>query len=216
MNILLATPCLTGITHTYANSLVQTVQGFELHKIPFNTLFLANESCIMRARNDIAHYAMTSPEKYTHLLMVDSDMGWEWDTFVHLANAKRRIISAVCVKKTYPIEEVVHHLDGEVIEPSGVIKVRHSPVAFMLLDLSVIRDHAKVIDDYSCVSAITGKRAIIKNLFATGPDENGNFQSEDFAFTSLMRKCGESIYLHTRAKTTHTGLHTFRPGAKCD
>lgn len=210
MKLLIATPCLTGFTHTYVSSLVGMVQGLEIYKIPFQTLFLANESNIQRVRNDYVNYFLSSPENFTHLMFIDSDMGWEWNDFAHLANAKKRIIAGVCVKKKYPIEEVIRPLEGETPDEAGLLKVKHAPTAFMLIAKEALKDHEKKIDCYGGTSSITGKTGLIVNFFPSGPDKAGFFQSEDFGFTSLMREHGEEIFLHTKAKTTHTGLHTFR------
>ena len=213
MNVLIATPCFGRMIHqSYVSSLVGTVEGLLQMKADFQTLFLGNESNIQRARNDLMHYALTKKPNFTHLFFIDADMGWEWSAFHTILRSDRKILSGICVKKRYPIEVVVEPLLGEHPDYDRAIRVVHAPVAFMKIDLAVLREKAEKVMTYSGISSVTGKREKIWNFFPTGPDANGNFLSEDWGFTSLMRELDEPIFLQTGAYTTHSGIHTFKVG----
>jgi len=211
MRILVATPCFgRTLSQSYVSSLVGLISGFEQEEIFYQTLFLGNEANIQRARNDIVHYALSSSEKFTHLLMIDADMGFEWDDFENLRLSGERFISGLCPKKKYPLEYVFRPLMNFARVPqTGPFQVFSSSIAFALCDLNVFREHEKFAKEYTGVSCITQREEKIRNWFPSGPNEDGVFQSEDHGFFSILRAAGEPIFIHMSARVTHTGNHTF-------
>lgn len=195
---------------SYVSSLVGLVQGLEMEKIPFQTAFLGNESLIGKARNDYIHYAINSEEKFTHILFIDADMGFEWSDFTLLRDSGKRIISSLCPKKKYPIEFVVGEPLGEP-EADGTQRVTYASIAFCLIDLKVFtKDRGYVNRCYKTISSLTGKEEETSNWFSAGPNEKGIFLGEDRAFFEKMAHLGEPIYVNLRSAVTHTGNHTFK------
>lgn len=211
MKVLIATPAL-GCTFqsTYVSSLVNLIEYCTKSYIGFDFLALGHESILSRARNNILHHALTAGN-WTHLLMIDSDMGWEWNALELLKEADRPVISALCPKKKYPIEYACELIDGEEIDHKGVLRVKHASTAFMLIKLEAIKDVACY--QHNDIS-IAGKFEQIKDFFPVGVNAKGTFQGEDYGFTQKLTASGIPIFTHTRVKTTHAGQHIFREETK--
>lgn len=82
-SIFLATPMYGGAcTGFYAQSLVNSARACMQQGIDFKEHFIFNESLIPRARNYLTDEFMRSG--CTHLLFVDSDIGWHFDYVIQL------------------------------------------------------------------------------------------------------------------------------------
>lgn len=212
MKLLVGTPALDCRVHlNYAASLANLAEYCQRSYIAMDLRLMGHDSIISKARNTIMHYALTQGN-YTHLLMIDADMGWPWEALELLKDADRPVISALCPLKKYPLEYALQPLQGELPDHKGVQKVDRASTAFMLLRLKYFEEKIDKVPRFKCVSSLTGKLEEMWDFFPAGISEDGWFVGEDVGFSMLLRDLEISSYIHTKVKTTHSGNHVFREG----
>jgi hypothetical protein len=111
--IFFATPCYGGqVFHSYLSSFVRLTAGLCNDHIPFSTHFVANESHINRARNNIVAAFMKN-EWCSHLMFIDADVGFEAESIGHLILSDKDIVCGSYPKKSINWGEVVANVkDG--------------------------------------------------------------------------------------------------------
>jgi len=112
MKIFLATPMYGGMCHgLYTKSLMDTVGQFQQFGIPMQLYYLFNESLITRARNYCVANFLKS--ECTHLLFIDSDIGWKSMDLMYMIHLMAenpelyRVFCALYPKKTIAWEKVL-------------------------------------------------------------------------------------------------------------
>lgn len=112
MKIFIATPMYGGMCHgIYTKSLVETVSQMQNVGIPSQLYYLFNESLITRGRNYCVHNFLKSDA--THLLFIDSDIGWSAMDFMYMLHLmsenpdKLRVFCALYPKKAIAWEKVI-------------------------------------------------------------------------------------------------------------
>ena len=86
MKICIGLPCYGNqMSLTTFNSLNKLFQYFWKNKIEYATFTLGQESLIPRARNFLASQMLNFEQiKFTHLLFVDADIGFDVNNFLRL------------------------------------------------------------------------------------------------------------------------------------
>ena len=112
MKIFLATPMYGGMCHgLYTKSLMDTIGQFQQFGIPLQLYYLFNESLITRARNYLLANFLKS--ECTHLLFIDSDIGWKSMDLMYMIHLMAenpelyRVFCALYPKKTIAWEKVL-------------------------------------------------------------------------------------------------------------
>lgn len=109
--LFIATPMYGGkCDYAFVRGLISVTSWCQAHNIPYKVHFMANESLIQRARNYCTEEFMKSG--CTHLLFIDSDIGFEWKdvmTLLHYADplSDKEILAATYPKKIIAWEKVV-------------------------------------------------------------------------------------------------------------
>ncbi|MFW2441148.1 MAG: hypothetical protein ACN4GR_17455 [Arenicellales bacterium] len=95
IKLLIATPCYGGMATTeYLESMLRLAKT----DLVFDLMLVANESLITRARNSCAA-AFLGNETYSHLLFIDSDIGFMPHELGRLLNIDKPIVAGVYPKK---------------------------------------------------------------------------------------------------------------------
>lgn len=197
---------------SYGNQVsVETLRGLTAGFYDFSaigikaTLLTCSDALLHKSRNILADMFLSTDCEY--LLFVDSDMGFDSETLIHLiAGAKlgKHQISAIagpqkteemrfCAELCYPLIE----------DPSsGFIQVRSVGTAFMLIHRSVL-EKMKENCQYFSISVGSETREI-HNFFDTKIID-GEFWSEDYLFCKNWTELGNSIWLDARASLKHVG-----------
>ncbi|MDQ3929491.1 MAG: hypothetical protein M3328_10135 [Chloroflexota bacterium] len=105
-NIFIATPCAHGVvTDVYTASLFLLTKSLERSGVK-SDLFLNNRSDIVHSRNELASLFLASPE-YSHLLFIDSDMGFAPDYVLAMINTDHPFVSTACPRRRLNLQAVV-------------------------------------------------------------------------------------------------------------
>jgi hypothetical protein len=160
---------------------------------------------------------------FTHMLCVDSDMGFDPNDVLKLILADREYIGATGCKKEYPLKFCANYCseDGEPYKveveiDKGIIKCTEVGAAFMLMSKSCA---VKMVEAYKdTLGWETGKDengqptfeyAVYDPMVFTTPKGKRIRWAEDFSFCKRWRAIGGLIYLMPEIELKHTGSHTW-------
>lgn len=226
--VFIATPMYGGMAAgIYTVSMVQLPAVFLRHRIDSIYAFTASESLVPNARNVLAHQFLES--KATHLMWIDSDIGFNAMDIVSMLVADRDIVCGIypkkevdwarvaqAVKAGVPPEELSNHaglfavklLDdsarGLAADPDGLLEIAAGGTGFMLIKRGVFDTLSSVVPEYA------PDERPIKEYYATTTDpESGRLITEDYHFCSLARSNGFKIYAAPWVRLGHAGTYVF-------
>jgi hypothetical protein len=149
--------------------------------------------------------------QHTHLLMLDSDMGWEPADAVRLLETKKDFVGAAGPKKTGKLEFAANNCDseGRILPVStdsrtGLVACTEVGMAFMLITKACAERVALSYEDLIFDGDNGAKEYAVFDPFIVGKKARRRL-SEDFAFCHRWRNIGGEIYLLPDVFMTHTG-----------
>jgi hypothetical protein len=226
--VFIATPMYGGMAAgIYTVSMVQLSAIFLRHRIDSVYSFTASESLIPNARNVLTHQFLES--NATHLMWIDSDIGFNAMDIVTMLTADRDIVCGIyptkevdwtrvaqAVRAGVPPEELSNHagsfaiklLDdsarGLAADPDGLLEIAAGGTGFMLIKRGVFDTLAEAVPEYA------PEHRLIKEYYATTTDpESGRLITEDYHFCFLARRHGLKIYAAPWARLAHAGTYVF-------
>jgi hypothetical protein len=237
--IFIATPMYGAMCYgTYATSLAQLVSVFLRAKMPFKLGVTYNDSLVTRARDSLAH-DFTQTE-CTHLMFIDSDIGFQAEDILSMLAADKDIICGLYPHKRIDWEQVVeavhrgvspqelakhtatfvvNTLDGasiaEVAEPAGrqPVEVANGGCGFMLIKRAVLEGLADKVPAYESRVDNPFVPKICKQFFDTSIDPaDDSLLSEDYHFCKLARDNGYKVWAAPWVVLSHIGTYMFTGG----
>ena len=239
--VMIATPCYGGqLTEGYLHGLLSTTakaanKGIQIH---LNTM--GNESLVTRARNTLVtqflDFDEKEPEKFTHLLFIDSDIGFRAENVFRLIESGYDVCAGIYPRKSIDwksIPKFIKETGEENLEQKAlgynlnfakplVIKVKNgftdvldAATGFMCIKKEVFYKMKKEFSNlkYTSDQIINNERFSSQNCYAFFDciiDEKSNrYLSEDYAFCRLWQKIGGKIYADVNTPLTHYGTHPF-------
>ena len=134
----------------------------------------------------------------THMLCIDSDIGWRSDQIQKLIDADRDFVSGVYCKKNSS-REIPAHLTGK--HEGDLYEAEYVPAGFMLLRRAVIERMVEAYADLHYTAINADHWALWSSLFEQGASYDG----EDVAFCRRWRKIGGQIWIHRGVVVDHYG-----------
>jgi hypothetical protein len=211
MSIYLATPCGDGkYDRHYLRAFENTTNMIRQSggRVDFGELpYIAD---IGLARAKLLGAFLRSP--HTHMMMIDSDMGWNALDVIKMATLRRDFVAAAGPKKSYPIRFAFNvsndgKTDSPIIEEGGtqLMEVTEIGAAFAMISRA-------------CAERMVQGFPELAFFADTGQTEYDVFspmivnqwrKSEDFAFCHRWRSLGGHIYMLPSVRLKHSGGHTF-------
>lgn len=128
--IMVATPTYSGeLHHRYVESFTAALVHCLYHRVELEVRFVAGASLIQYARNQLVREFLED-ESFTHLLWIDSDVGFDPRAVLKLLSHDKDIVGGVYPMKCIPIEWPYEPMPGEQSESLHRAKVL--PNGFML------------------------------------------------------------------------------------
>ena len=237
--LFVATPMYGGLCHgTFASSLLMMVNTFTQAKMGFTFSHMMNESLITRARDSLA-YDFLAMTDCTHLMFIDSDIGFDARDIVRMVEADKDIICGIYPKKEINWNQVTEAVKEGVPPPllkdyTGIfvmnavnyeeqvhvklnepIEIANGGTGFMLIKRKVFEGLLDKVPTYnSDMYLVTDKERkprVTHQFFDTSidPTSNNRLLSEDYHFCKLARDNGYKIWAAPWAQLSHTGSYTF-------
>ncbi len=195
--IFLATPLHNDRVHSaYMNGVLQLVSELRgrviVAKYTSQNLFMSRDILT-------AHFLRSNA---THLLWVDSDMGWTAeDASALLATGKDFVCGAYARK--HEARELAPELFGP--REGDLIEVRHAAAGFLLLTRSCVERMTAAHPELDYDTPRGPACALWSPLFGKIP------YGEDVSFGLRWRKLGGKIWMHSRVVLTHFGDYAYLP-----
>ncbi|MBU6232205.1 hypothetical protein KGP36_06180 [Patescibacteria group bacterium] len=218
VKLMIATPTIDGSYHDeYVTSLLNTIKTLSDLNVQVEWAKEKHNADIALGRQKILAAFMKS--NCTHLLMIDSDMGWEPTAVLRLFSTKLDLVGVAGPKKKYPLEFAANRRDDnndplplDFNRETCTCEVDHLGMAFTLMTRACAQ---KMCEGY--------KHLIYKAIVGEGWEYGvympmlwkGRYLSEDYAFCQRWRDIGGVVHLCPDVALTHTGGHTFK-GALSD
>jgi hypothetical protein len=211
VKLMLSTPSHTGRPEfEYKCSLDETKRIFDSRGITIQNGWELFNADIASARARLVSEFLRTD--FTHLLMIDDDMGWEMSAIDRLFYVDEPFVGIVGPKKSYPLRFAGNHIDKDGnpiplhMDPEkGAAEVSMVGAAFVLLR----RDMLEIMTDaYSELKYIGPDARECTALFCPFVRDKNYFQ-EDFAFSQRWKDIGGKIFICPDVKLKHVGRHVF-------
>lgn len=160
-------------------------------------------SVLPRNRDILTAQFIESPA--THMLCVDSDIGWTAEQAQKLLDTGKDFISGVYCKKQAD-RGIPAELTGK--EEGELAACEYVPGGFLLLSRAVIE---RMIGAYREMEYIAKPYGRIWALWAPLFVQGVTYSGEDVAFCSRWRKIGGEIWMHRGVVLSHYGDMAYRP-----
>jgi hypothetical protein len=171
---------------------------------------LVNESLISRGRNTLTAKFLHNKES-THLMFIDSDIGWEpWHLLVML-NRDVDVIGGLYPMKSLPIKWCVNGFDGAEEGPDHLQEVSKTGTGFMLIKRHVFEKldaHPAVKSFANDIGLPADLNPYMKTYFDTAVRE-GRYYSEDWTFCENWRDIGGKVWVDKRVLLRHSGHYVY-------
>jgi hypothetical protein len=217
-----AIPCYGGMLfESVATSLIKFAIFAQRIGMPFSLDTMVNESLIQRARNHLVAKFLES-NVATHLMFIDSDIGFEPEHILKLLLHDKDIIGGLYPKKSLPPDYVVNvspeavDEKGQIKAVDGLIPVSRLGTGFMLIKRDVFEKHIAAYPQTKFTNNI-GLDPKFNPFCYTffecwiSQDANREYLSEDWGFIVKSRVIGIHAYADPTIRLNHSGTFVF-PG----
>jgi hypothetical protein len=219
--LFIATPCYGGQAYSgYVQALVGFTRMAADIGFPFHLFTSTNESLVTRARNRCVAAFLESDS--THLMFIDSDIGFEPFSIFQLLLRDEDVVVA-----SYPVKSVnwdalvgrefstvaelqdasFKHVVYNIADPeeSGLREVGDAGTGFMLIKREVIEQMIAAHPEWTYNHDEGGVWHAIFDCEIDG----GRYLSEDYTFCRRWQRMGGRIMLDPMISLTHTGTYRF-------
>lgn len=238
--VMIATPCYGGkLSEAYLHGIMSVTQSAAKNNYSVHLNTMGNESLITRARNTLVSQFLDQDEDdsniYTHLMFIDSDIGFNGDAVTRMLLSDYDIACGVYPRKAIEWERIpelvkkseeyleqralgynLNFSDPNNIEvENGFTEVMDAATGFMCIKKEVFKKMIKAYPNlkYTTDQIINGKKYGSNNCYAFFDciiDEKSNrYLSEDYSFCRLWQKIGGKIHVDLRSPLTHYGTYPF-------
>lgn len=201
--ILIATPCLDQKVDAYfVHSLCESIKLGIKHDLDIRCVFLANESILPMARNEL--FALAYKEQYDTMVFIDDDEYWDASSLIEIIESTKDVVSLPVVNKgDKHIGFNVWLSEQPQPDSDGYIKLHRCGTGFLKLSQKVIADlwHSNTALEFR------GKK--LRNI-CEYTHSSGEFVGEDITLCNKIRELGYTIWLNPKHTVSHIGNKMYR------
>lgn len=211
VSLYLTTPSGDGtFDRNYVRALLQTIDKVRAAggKIDWGEMPYCADLSL--ARNRIMGAFMAGP--HTHMLMVDSDIGWHPDDVLRLLGTKLDFVGGAGPKKLYPLRFCIYSKDeagrdmiGEFSDATQTLEVTGIGTGFLLISKAV---GERMAQSYPDLAFDPGEGQTEYRFFDPLVEGRQRF-SDDFAFCRRWRAIGGKVHVMPSIRLRHVGAHCF-------
>lgn len=202
--VLIATPCLNQkVDAYYVHSLCESIKLGLKHNFLINAIFLANESILPMARNELLNLAYL--DEYDSMVFIDDDELWDENALIEIISSPKDVVAIPVVNKgDVNIQYNVHF--GEAIKrdsKDGYLIAVSVGTGFLKLSKKVVED----LWISNVELEFRGKK--LKNI-CEFTHIDGNFVGEDITLSNKIRELGYDIWIKPDHTVYHLGNKMYR------
>lgn len=201
-NILIATPCLDQKVDAYfVNSLCESIKLGLKHSLDIRCVFLANESILPMARNELLNLAYH--EGYDSVVFIDDDECWDEKYLIDIINSEKDVVCLPVVNKTDG--KRVYNIITDTMEKDpvdGYYKIQKTGTGFLKLSKAVV---ARL---WESSESVEFRGRTLKNICEYGKS-GGSFVGEDIMLSSKISRLGYDIWANPNHTVSHIGNKTY-------
>ena len=206
------------VTTSFFESMLEWAQQASNHGVEWNWIIDPGSTLLPMARSQLVALAMELDD-WTHIIMSDSDMGFNVNDLCQLILADKDVIGAVAPVKAYPLATNASTGDGIIKEEGDLNQCNYVGSGLLCIKRETIEVLYDKYQDSLSFYAVDGHRGDqsrykVIDLFATitngGHETDPDlYLTEDYAFCKRVRDAGLEVWQHTKVNPSHTGQHTF-------
>ena len=200
--VLIATPCLDGrVDAWFVNSLYESTKLGLANDILFQPVFLAYESILPMARNELINLAYTS--NYDAMVFIDDDEEWDAQVLIDIVESPKDVIAVPVVNKGD--KKVEYNIFGFDPEPDsdGYLKIDRCGTGFLKLSQKVVTD----LWESNPVCEFRGSKLKYVCEYVLS---NDSFHGEDIILCEKIKELGHQIWLNPFHTVSHIGTKKFK------
>ena len=202
--VLIATPCLDQKVDAYfVHSLCESIKLGLKHNLDVRCVFLANESILPMARNEL--FDLAYKENYDTMVFIDDDEYWNEQVLIDIILSEKDVVSVPVVNKgdrdiTF---NVWLKTSIEKDESDGYIKIDKCGTGFIKLSRKVIEDL------WESNTELVFRNKKLRNI-CEYTYENGDFVGEDITLSKKIKELGYDIWLNPHYTVSHIGNKMYK------
>jgi hypothetical protein len=202
--ILIATPCLDQKVDAYfVHSLCESIKLGIKHNLDIRCVFLANESILPMARNELFNLAYT--EQYDAMVFIDDDEYWSEQTLIDIILNNKDVVTVPVVNKGD--REITYNIwlpkSPETDPTDGYIKVTKTGTGFLKLSKKAIQDL------WETNTTLQFRNKQLKNI-CEYTYANGEFVGEDITLSKKLTELGYTIWCNPHHTVSHVGNKMYK------
>lgn len=207
-HVFIATPTYDGKVHTeYCVSIAESIMHLTANGVDVNFVPNLSSTLLVLARNLLVETFIETTA--THLMFIDSDLGFDPASILNLLNVDKDIVCGVYPSRKQPVfvynpqktdkgdfvrdEKHKHLLRADFI-PSGFMLIKREAIVKML-------EAYKYLKYEPNEQGIGDKGTLLFNTEVI----NGRFYSEDYVFCKRATDIGLEIWIDPRINFNHDG-----------
>ena len=228
--LFVATPVHSQVSMHYMSACLNLQEVCLRNNIPI-TFCLQQDSVLTQNRNRcVAEFLKTGPE-FTHLLFIDSDIYFDFNSIFKMIAVDKEVISMPYPQKYIDYETMWNKIqkgevtnvqelqaagyqypvkvkdDKSILTPEGVMEISHAPTGTLLVKKEAFN---KLVNAYPELEITKNVKDSYYNFFDFLHDkENQAYYGEDFGFSKLWASIGGKCYAFIMDAVAHIGDHPF-------
>ena len=202
--ILIATPCLDQKVDAYfVHSLCESIKLGIVHNLDIKCIFLANESILPMARNELFNLAYH--ENYDTMVFIDDDEYWDAQALINIILSEKDVVTVPVVNKgDKRIEYNVFPSKEFKQDPiDGFIEISKTGTGFLKMSRKV------VVDLWESNTELKFRGKSLKNICEYGMTK-GEFVGEDITLSNKITELGYKIWVYPHHTVSHIGNKMYR------
>ena len=207
-NIFLATPAYDGRVHVqYAISLADTNLLLQSNGVPVQVRINTTGSLLVAERNRLTQAFWESD--CTHMLCIDSDLGWPADAVKALIDHDEEFVAGVYPSRkeeSFLFRPFANEDNSLIVSPKKLIKMQYIPAGFMLIKRSAIEKMRNHFPELYFEPKHPESNASKGYCFFDTEVFEGEFWGEDYVFCRRARQAGVDIWVDPMIEFDHAGM----------
>jgi glycosyltransferase involved in cell wall biosynthesis len=200
--VLIATPCLDQKVDAYfVHSLCESIKLGLKHDLDIKCVFLANESILPMARNELFNLAYH--DNYDIMVFIDDDEQWEPDALIEVLLSEKDVVAIPVVNKGDKKIEFNILYDKVNLDTDGFFEIKSSGTGFLKLSRKV------VVDLYESNTELVFRTKKLRNI-CEYTYLNGSFVGEDITLCRKIKELGYKIWVNPKFTVNHIGNKMYK------